>query len=119
MGKTTAKKGDEKKLGNAIEEALMEAYMSGDLNDYSHDDVEFAGAKTHVAKTEIGEDGLGGDASSMGGGGKKSSLKISGVRKEDGSDCCGGGCCEVGDKKKAPAIFSKKQYLEIGPSKVN
>lgn len=99
MGKTTTKKSDEKKLGNAIEEALMEAYMSGDLNDYSHDDVEFAGVQVkpiEPIKTV-----------------EKKSLKIPGVRKEDGSACCGGGCCEVGDKKKTTTVFSKKQYLEI------
>lgn len=95
MTKATRKKSDEKKLGNAIEEALMEAYMNGDLNDYSHDDVEFASVKVAPEPVKTIE---------------KKSLKIPGVRQEDGSNCCGGGCCEVNPTKQ---IMSKKQYLEI------
>lgn len=45
---------------------------------------------------------------------EKKSLKIPGVRKEDGSACCGGGCCfEPEDKSKFEPELSKKEYLEI------
>jgi metal-sulfur cluster biosynthetic enzyme len=44
---------------------------------------------------------------------EKKSLKIPGVRKEDGSECCGGGCCFEPDKSEFVPELSKKEYLEI------
>jgi len=42
---------------------------------------------------------------------KPESKKIPGVMKEDGSDCCGGGCCF--DEKKSAGVWTKKQYLDL------
>lgn len=43
----------------------------------------------------------------------KVTSKIPGVQKEDGSACCGGGCCFEPDAKKTPRVWHKKQYLDL------
>lgn len=72
-------------LEHLIEDVLLDAYAQGDLMD------EAQGVK-HAK-----------------------SLKIPGLRKEDGSDCCGGGCCEVPEmnSEKHKTIMTKKEYLDI------
>jgi len=86
---------DEQKLEHLIEETLMEAYtekdIMEDLHGESHKHSEVFEEKDSAAK----------------------SLKIPGVRQEDGSACCGGGCCTVDDKSDWKPELSKKDYLDI------
>lgn len=86
-------KKDEKKLGNLIEQTLMEAYMADDITA----DLKGEG---HTHSEVFSEEK------------KKTSKKIPGVMKEDGSACCGGGCCELPEKKEDGKL-NKKQFLDI------
>lgn len=87
--KVGAKAGDaEQKLEHLIEETLLEAYTEKDIIEDLHGE----GHK----HSEVYEE---------------ENLKIPGVRKADGSDCCGGGCCVVDGKYEAE--LSKKEYLDI------
>lgn len=76
-----------------IEKALMEAYWS---DQKLVDD---------APQTEIASDAAVRD--------ERPNLKIPGVRKEDGSACCGGGCCFEPADKKAGGVWTKKQYLDL------
>lgn len=71
-----------------IEKALMDAYNSEEIN---IDDMKIENGEIKSTKK---------------------SLKIPGVRKEDGSDCCGGGCC-FDKEKKVDQVWTKKQYLDL------
>lgn len=98
--KVIAEKQKETQLEHLIEETLMEAYLSKDiiedLKGESHDHSE-----VFIEDIEIKPPA-------------KKGLKIPGVRKEDGSDCCGGGCCTLPtDQSQWQAELSKKEYLDI------
>jgi len=43
----------------------------------------------------------------------KTDLKIAGVRKSDGSECCGGGCCDDGSVKTHVPVLTKKEYFDL------
>lgn len=83
---------NKKDVQNMIEKTLMDAFLSGEKLDYDELPSE-APVEPVVSK------------------------KIPGVQKEDGSACCGGGCCTVPEKPKRDEnyqpVLNKKQYLEI------
>lgn len=110
---------DTVQLENLIEKTLREAFDSGDViadlkgENHNHSEVfreelnyseleakEKAKKAAKISEIELKS-------------GEKSSLKIPGVRQEDGSDCCGGGCCEIKSEKEFEPELSKKAYLEI------
>jgi metal-sulfur cluster biosynthetic enzyme len=89
VGKSTSKKTKKAPIKiHPIEKALMEAYLS---------DQKLADDEVKVEEVKI----------------ERPSLKIPGVRKEDGSECCGGGCCFEPADKKAGGVWTKKQYLDL------
>ncbi len=82
---------NKKDVQKMIEKTLMDAFLSGEKLDYDNLPTDVP-AKEPVSK------------------------KIPGVQKEDGSACCGGGCCTPKkperDENYQP-VLNKKQYLAI------